>query len=290
MNFQRSSTMLLVFFLMALQAISSESVFSKVERIVAVGDIHGDFGQFVKALRLANLLDEKNNWQGGKTHLVQVGDVLDRGPTSRKALDLLMNLQKQAELVGGKVHCLIGNHEALVMYGQYGYVHPGEFAAFGGRENFRKAFSPAGKYGQWIASNPAVIKINDILFVHAGISPKYASQSIDELNVLIQTEMKNPVLKFGIASLDPKGPLWYRGFALNKATKASCLSILKAYSANKMVVGHTVTKKGIQQRYDGHFIMIDVGLSKVYQGKPACLLVAKGKISVVTATGKKELK
>ena len=101
-----------------------------MERIVAVGDVHGDYEQFVKLLRGAGLLDEKDNWAGGKAHLVQTGDVPDRGPRSRDVMDLLMKLEKQAKKAGGYVHALIGNHEAMNMYGDLRYVHVGEFAAF----------------------------------------------------------------------------------------------------------------------------------------------------------------
>jgi fructose-1,6-bisphosphatase len=41
------------------------------------------------------------NWTGGKTHLVQIGDILDRGPDSRAVMDLLITLEQQAPLQGG---------------------------------------------------------------------------------------------------------------------------------------------------------------------------------------------
>ena len=101
-----------------------------VDRVVAVGDIHGDYEQFVKVLASAGLIDGNGNWTGGKTHLVQTGDILDRGPDSRAVMDLLIKLQQQAAQAGGGVHCLIGNHEAMNVYGDRRYVSPGEYAAF----------------------------------------------------------------------------------------------------------------------------------------------------------------
>ncbi len=53
-----------------------------VGRVVALGDVHGDFRRFVEVLRHAGLIDLEKNWSGGKTHLVQTGDLLDRGPDS----------------------------------------------------------------------------------------------------------------------------------------------------------------------------------------------------------------
>ncbi len=120
----------LVVLLAAPDAWAAQDTWSGVERIVAVGDVHGDYEQFVKLLRGAGLLDEKDNWAGGKAHLVQTGDVPDRGARSRDVMDLLMKLEKQAKRAGGYVHALIGNHEAMNMYGDLRYVHVGEFAAF----------------------------------------------------------------------------------------------------------------------------------------------------------------
>ena len=49
-----------------------------VERIVAIGDLHGDYGNYIEALRVAGLVDKKGKWSGGNTHLVQTGDIPDR--------------------------------------------------------------------------------------------------------------------------------------------------------------------------------------------------------------------
>jgi hypothetical protein len=100
------------------------------ERVVAVGDIHGAFEQFVSVLQEAGVLDKDLSWKGGKTVLVQTGDVLDRGPRSRDALDLLIKLGDQAKAQGGEVRPLLGNHETMVMIGDLRYVAPEEYQAF----------------------------------------------------------------------------------------------------------------------------------------------------------------
>ena len=45
-------------------------------------------------------------------------------------MDLLMKLEQQSVAAGGRVHALIGNHEAMVMYGDYRAVLPDEYAEF----------------------------------------------------------------------------------------------------------------------------------------------------------------
>jgi hypothetical protein len=106
-----------------------------VERIVAVGDLHGDYDNYLEVLRLAGLVDKKGKWSGGKTHLVQTGDIPDRGPDTQKIIDHIIKLTKQAKRKGGRVHSLIGNHETMNMYGDLRYVHPGEYAAFVNRNS-----------------------------------------------------------------------------------------------------------------------------------------------------------
>jgi len=83
------------------------------ERIVAVGDVHGAYERFAAILQEAKIINAEHHWIGEKAILVQTGDMMDRGPDSRKALDLLRQLELEAPKAGGQVHALIGNHEAM---------------------------------------------------------------------------------------------------------------------------------------------------------------------------------
>ena len=100
------------------------------QRIVAVGDLHGDYDAWEAIAKAAGLVDAKGRWAGGATTLIQMGDVADRGPDSLKIIRQLMKLQREARGKGGKVIALVGNHEAMNMTGDLRYVHPGEYQAF----------------------------------------------------------------------------------------------------------------------------------------------------------------
>ena len=106
-----------------------------VERIVAIGDLHGDFENYMATLEAAGLVNRKGKWAGGKTHLVQTGDIPDRGPDTREIIEHITKLAKQAKKKGGRVHSLIGNHEAMNVYGDLRYVSDGEFEAFVNRNS-----------------------------------------------------------------------------------------------------------------------------------------------------------
>ncbi len=106
-----------------------------VERVVAVSDPHGAYEAMLTTLRHAYVIDEKGKWAGGKTHLVVVGDMLDRGADSRKIMDLVMRLESEAPASGGMVHLTLGNHEVMNLVGDLRYVSPDEFAAFADQES-----------------------------------------------------------------------------------------------------------------------------------------------------------
>ena len=126
-----------------LQLLVSQALFAvedkwqDVERIVAVGDIHGDYDNFLEVLKAADIVNRRGNWIAGETHLVQLGDVPDRGPDTSKVITLLKKLERQAQRDGGRVHVLIGNHEAMNIYGDLRYVDPGEYQALRTRNSRR---------------------------------------------------------------------------------------------------------------------------------------------------------
>jgi hypothetical protein len=101
-----------------------------VERVVAVGDLHGDYDNYLATLIAAGIVDSKGKWTGGATHLVQTGDIPDRGSDTQKIIEHIAKLDKQARRKGGRVHSLIGNHEAMNVYGDLRYVSEGEYEAF----------------------------------------------------------------------------------------------------------------------------------------------------------------
>jgi hypothetical protein len=125
--------------LVAPASLAAEDV-CKVEapRVVAVGDIHGSYDNFVEVLRMAGLVDDHAHWTGGTTHLVQTGDFTDRGKDTRKVMDLLRRLQKEAKEAGGRAHILLGNHEVMNILGDLRYVNPEEYESFRTMDSMRR--------------------------------------------------------------------------------------------------------------------------------------------------------
>jgi hypothetical protein len=97
---------------------------------VTVGDLHGDFSAWKTIASAAGIVDPAGHWAGGKTTLVQLGDITDRGPDSLKIVRNLQQLQAEAPAAGGRVMVILGNHEAMNLLGDNRYTTPGEYASF----------------------------------------------------------------------------------------------------------------------------------------------------------------
>jgi hypothetical protein len=198
-------------------------------RLVAFGDVHGAYDDLASVLRTAGVVDAAMRWSGGATHVVSVGDLVDRGPDSRKVLDLLMRLEDEAKTAGGGLHVLVGNHEVMNLMGDLRYVSAGEIAAFAADESaevraqrlqefaalpanaalsrealeqqFAKAFPPGwfaqraaftldGHYGQWLLTRPVMLMVGDTVFVHGGLPPVVAELDIDAINRRYHEELR----------------------------------------------------------------------------------------------------
>lgn len=99
-------------------------------RLVIIGDLNGYGTILVRMLRGLKLIDKHGHWRGGKTVLVQMGDLPNRGPTPRVAMELMMGLGPEAREAGGDVLWLLGNHEVLSSLGHEAYVTAEEYLEF----------------------------------------------------------------------------------------------------------------------------------------------------------------
>jgi hypothetical protein len=315
-----------------------------VRRIVAVGDAHGAYPEFVRILRAAGVIDSRDRWSGRDTYLVQTGDVLDRGPDSRRVLDLLRRLERDAPKTRGRVISLVGNHEVMRLLAEMRDSNPAEVEAFRtarsaeirdaarvkwleaeratakrngipiddaesiarfdretplGFVEMLYAFSRDGDYGRWIRANHAAVRINGILFLHGGVSPRLAPLGCEGINAGVRTEITTGLEQLRRApmqslSMSEDGPLWYRGLAREEeATFAPEVDkILDAVRARAIVIGHTVSETGrIRPRFNGRIVQIDTGmLTSVYQGgRPSALEIVGNTWTAIYEDGSQKI-
>lgn len=188
-------------------AAESTDVRFQAPRIIAFGDVHGAFDQLFRLLQDLDVVDDSGSWTAGSTHLVSLGDLLDRGADSKQVMDLLMKLQPEALAAGGRVHVVLGNHELMNLTGDLRYVSKGEYAAFAepgaaaeasepasdqqppGFDAHREAFLPNGVYGRWLLQQPSLLVINDTAFVHGGLPPLAATMSPADLEATFKARL-----------------------------------------------------------------------------------------------------
>jgi hypothetical protein len=264
-------------------------------RIIAIGDVHGDWQSARKALELAELIDKDNQWTGGRTLVVQVGDQLDRGDEERVLLDHFERLSVQAAEAGGAFLPLLGNHEIMNAAGDLRYVTPTGFAAFQdlaanvpGLDSVPEpqrgrvvAFRPGGVYAMKLADHRVIAIISGNVFVHGGVLPEHVRYGLDRINSETATWLKALGSKPAILDGDT-APVWTRIYS-DKTTAEGCdklIDTLQLLGADRMIVAHT-PQPGINAECGDRVWRVDVGLSKHYGGPTEVLEIIGPKVRVL---------
>lgn len=131
-------------------------------RTLAIGDIHGcDTALERMIAEIAPTPDDE---------IVVLGDVVDRGPDSRRCIDLLLELQQRCRLVFIK-----GNHEDMMLdalnYGEWA----GSWLVYGGRETLDsyggEAKQISENHREFLESGLDCYETDSTIFVHANLEP-----------------------------------------------------------------------------------------------------------------------
>ena len=269
------------------------------ERLVAIGDIHGDIDALREVLTLIGAIDSEDDWAGGALVIVQTGDLLDRGDTERAILDWLARLRPQAQAAGGDLLLLNGNHELMNARWDFRYVTEGGFREFAdvsapaesqssasgaaddaeirgiladapapmrGRAH---AFRPGGPYAKQLAEGNVVQQVGDTIFAHGGVTAHYAEYGLDRINRELRcwlADSRASPRRMPKPGRDNEGPVWTRRFSLDPPDCADLEKALATLGAKRMVVGHTVQAGGITSACDGKIWRIDTGIAAYYGG------------------------
>jgi hypothetical protein len=272
-------------------------VLSGVSRIFTVSDIHGEFESLVEVLQNCGVIDKDMHWLWGTGHLVVLGDVFDRGDNVTDCLWLVYRLEQEARAAGGRVHVLLGNHELMVLKGDYRYVHEnylsGIVAATG--LEYKALYGTNTVLGRWLRSRHAAMKINGMLFVHGGIAPLLVERGVslaqidEEIRSGIDDESSTPAVdSLRQLLLGKYGPLWYRGYICAMEDSYPLASgddidrVLQQYGVSTIVVGHTEVAE-VSGLHQNRVIAIDVPVEEL--GGLQALLWEDGKYYRVARDG-----
>ncbi|MGE5237723.1 MAG: metallophosphoesterase [Chloroflexota bacterium] len=247
-------------------------------RRVVVGDVHGEFQGFTEILRHAGVIDGAGDWSGKDTVLIQTGDVIDRGPRSLECVALLRMLQRQARRTGGKVVRLCGNHELMLLQGDYRYV------------NFESPGKLKSELKREIAEDDVTASYSDgeRMYTHAGLRSRVSAKLLEDIRnngapgrrgaigffalsdhineVFKASVMKGDLHGHVIFDIDTKrggsdeyGGIFRGDYTLLKAS-AEAWMIPQAF-------GHTPARGGrVRHSWNLKLINVDAGICKVYGG------------------------
>lgn len=138
------------------------------QRLFAIGDIHGcDVALDVLLSNLAVTADDT---------FVVLGDVVDRGPQSRRVVDMLLQLQSNCRLV-----FILGNHEQMMFEALDGGPAAQVWQRYGGKETLasyggRLELVPP-EHITFLRSGQDYWETDRDIFVHAAIDPDVPLES-----------------------------------------------------------------------------------------------------------------
>ena len=240
--------------------------------LFVVADTHGEYEILVQMLTAHRVVDRALEWSFGHGQLVILGDVFDRGAHHTEILWLLYALEAQARRAGGGVHLVLGNHESMVMRGDLRYLNAKyrQTTEVFGVGSYSALFTADSVLGQWLRSKPAVLKLNDYLCLHGGISPELVERKIalTDINAVVRTLLGESVFDSdaerdrAVFLMGDKGPLWYRGYFSQDGTPAAASPqdidrIRGFFGVQTILVGHT-TVPTITPLYEGKVIAVQV--------------------------------
>lgn len=289
---------------------SPSTKYKQPDKLLAISDIEGNFDAFYSLLVGNGVMDSTYKWTYGEGHLVLIGDFVDRGTNVTQCLWLIYMLEQKAELAGGKVHFILGNHEVMNLLGQTEYVDEKYMALahkLSGKEDAYKAYkylmSNQRELVRWMKSKNVIERIGKTIFVHGGLSKELltANMSLGEINEFMRMSLTREYFSDDNEAnlkkflMGPFGPLWYRGYIgrykklYSKTTQKELNSTLRYFQADQVAIGHTVVAE-ISSDYEGKVYRTDIGFPRMkFTGKAQALLIEQDRFYRVNDFGERVL-
>jgi len=230
------------------------------DRLIVIGDLHGDIKRLKDILVNASIINNRLEWIADppRTIVVQVGDQVDslnRNPDAdnwEKLNDIcLLHFTHSLDLIarakGGMFISMIGNHELMNIMGNFSYVSQKSMV-----DNRIDLFKPKGNLSTLLAHRPLVLKIGNLFFCHAGITKDHLEilnkhqKPVSYLNdvwkrYMLHNEVEESDKEIfeNIIVHPEKGILWTREFG----TEEDILYVLNNLECQYVFIGHTAVNK-----------------------------------------------
>lgn len=275
------------------------------DRIVAIGDIHGDLAGLACILRERGLISKKGRWRGEATQLVLNGDLVGGG-NARVLLHFVLRLKEEAAAEGGRIDALLGNHDVRVFSKRYQkrlgktlFQKLPVTGAWG--ESPKAAFEGDTAFAKFLRERNALLRIGPNFFAHGGLNAWAFRHHPRRINATIRAWIRfwqgvdvEPDSRTKWVALGPNvgldiesgGPLWTTSFKTkkigedqepreNSLDSQELSKLLKKYKARRLILGHAPTPSSeivlFHPYYGDRVVMIDTRISDPKRGRLSCL-------------------
>lgn len=260
--------------------------FPACDRLIVIGDLHGDLQRLTQCFYSANLINHQFQWIANppNTWVIQLGDQVDsvsRGDVPEwesmpdiSVIQFMEQIDSIARPHGGRVISLIGNHEIMNVMGDFTYVSKKSIEGCGGMNARVNKFKPGGAIAQILSKRPVIVKIGELLFCHAGLLPHHIqiAGNLDIMNDWIHKYLTyepfhpEEAKRMQAVLLGPEGILWNRYYSEtqdNHERLHTLQSALSMVRCKAMFIGHTTVPE-IIALYDLKLWFVDNGISRAF--------------------------
>jgi len=262
---------------------------NNAERIIIIGDVHGDIRRFKSVLIDSKIINDNFEWiaEPPNTIIVQLGDQIDSlNRNTNENWEVLNDyemiyftehLNNIARVKGGFCISLIGNHELMNVIGDFSYVSPSSMNKNNNNNNNnnkeierRDLFKPRGSIGLILGRRPLIIKIKDLLFCHAKLELEHLellkkyNRDIFYINSIWSNYLENNKINIEDKEILDKiiigsnGILWNR----NENKRNETEQLFKELNVSYMFLGHTALDR--ISLADNQIWYCDTGLSRAF--------------------------
>ncbi len=256
------------------------------DKLIVIGDIHGDIKRLKNILIDAGIINTNLEWISYNTIVVQMGDQIDsinrdnNYPEWEKLKDIEVlyftnTLNNIAYTKNSRFISLIGNHEMMNVFGNFSYVSS--------NSNFNERleyFKPKGKLSNILSNRPIILKIGELLFCHSFFKKEHYDllKKYNKHPSYLNTIWKNLMLYNNVFPDDNElftkiildsenGILWNRTlFNTDDESKFyELISVIMDLDCNYMFIGHTPIEK--ITLLSSHIWCMDTGISRAFNRK-----------------------
>jgi len=158
-----------------------------MKRTIIFGDIHGCFDEWEMLLKKVNATSQD--------HLIAVGDLIFKGPSSKRVLEKAYGMPN--------LQCIIGNHELRLLKSwkerKLEQLHKPYQTDF-----LKEMKDSLDKFAKWLDTWPYFIDTPDYLVIHAGLRPN------------IPLKKQDPFDLTHLRKLEPEDKPWYEFYKEKK--------------------------------------------------------------------------